>query len=103
MPSNEIRYAIFNSFSGSERGSALYYSSKNVEIYCCVFINNSATVSSGSIYLTLGTLSIKKTSFSSCYSTKHQDEVYGNAVYSQGTHFTMNEASTYMCGPTSEK
>lgn len=100
MPTNKVTYSTFYNFAGSQYGSVFNILSFNCEVYCCHFEENSASISAGSIYLKDGSLKISKTSFKACYSTKHENEFYGNAVYIEGNPFTFEDTSTYLCGKT---
>ena len=94
--------AIFNHFHSDNDGGSISVSNVNIQIYCCSFFDSSCANYGGSINCANSSIKLEKTSFSNCYSTASNDDIYGNAAYFLQTNVSIKNIETHLCSPSSE-
>ena len=94
--------AIFNHFHSDNDGGSISVSNVSIQIYCCSFFDSSCANYGGSINCANSSIKLEKTSFSNCYSTASNDDIYGNAAYFLQTNVSIKNIETHLCSPTSE-
>jgi hypothetical protein len=98
-----ISNSLFRDFVSSGDGGAVYSTDRDFNFSCCEFISNVAANRGGGIFITGGKLIISNVNFIECYSTKNTNDIWGNAIYHEGTVAVLEQLSLRYCGVSSTK
>ena len=82
---------------GKSNGGVISVQDVILEVYCCTFQNNSSPDNGGCIYCEDTTLTIKRSSFFRCCSTRYQNNIWGNAIYCLRNEATLDNYNVVLC------
>ena len=95
--------SIFENIESDANGSHLLWESSTVQIFCCFFIENYAKQFGGSLYCTDSVTSVSKSLFYRCCSLAKTQDVWGNAIYQNGSSLNIEKTEISQCSYSDTK